>query len=260
MLLTSPCIYGAIIINTLAKHTSVDLVGLGLTNRVYKNKGLLGTVSTAIKRMGWRYTIYNALVGDVACSRLRLSKRPTGLTAVRPTNTWLIDDINSQDTIAQVQSVKPDFIVSFYFNQWIGESIRSVAAKDCLNVHPSLLPQFRGPDPAFWMLERGHQAGGITVHRVADEFDAGEIIAQRPLHVDLAKSVFELYCDWAEAGAEFLCESLSSFRDPNVTASIAPIDDGYNTFPTAQEVRAFINKGGRLISLRELRRRLSDVQ
>lgn len=51
----------------------------------------------------------------------------------------------------------------------------------CLNIHPSLLPTYRGPHPVFWQLKRGEQKMGVSLHRVNAEFDAGDIILQREI-------------------------------------------------------------------------------
>lgn len=51
----------------------------------------------------------------------------------------------------------------------------------CLNIHPSLLPAYRGPHPVFWQLKRGEQKMGVSLHQVNAEFDAGDIILQREI-------------------------------------------------------------------------------
>lgn len=51
----------------------------------------------------------------------------------------------------------------------------------CLNIHPSLLPAYRGPYPVFWQLKRGEQKTGVSLHQVNAEFDAGDIILQREI-------------------------------------------------------------------------------
>ncbi len=47
-----------------------------------------------------------------------------------------------------------------------------------LNLHPSLLPAYRGPEPLFWQFRAGEQATGVTVHRMTEALDAGDIVAQ----------------------------------------------------------------------------------
>src|SRR5262245_1603829 len=66
VLLTSPGLFGAEIINRLATAERINLVGVGLTDRLYKGKGLAASVRTFLKRTGWRYVAYNALQANVA--------------------------------------------------------------------------------------------------------------------------------------------------------------------------------------------------
>lgn len=277
VLLTSPGAYGAIIINTLAACQGVDIAGIGLTNRVYRGKGLLGTVRTSVKRMGWRYTTYSALAANLAWARLRLSGRPRGLRncgRVLP-----INDVNSAETVDWIRDSNADYVASFYFNQWIGPTVRDLPRKACINMHPSLLPALRGPDPAFRTLERRLGEGGLTIHHVTDEFDAGEILAQRKLLVDTSQSVFGLYCEWAAQGASFLGEWLlqnhhasdetrSSATDRDASRETPARADSrsdqprgdYTTFPTAREVHDFVRQGGQLVTMSELSRRVREIE
>ncbi|MDA1012899.1 MAG: hypothetical protein O3A00_00430 [Planctomycetota bacterium] len=114
VLLTSPATYGAIIINTLAEQSAVELVGVGLSNRVYRGKGLFATIRTSVKRTGWRYTVYNALAANVAWTWLRLRGRPIGLSVVSKRDTWQINYVNSMEWIDRISSLRPDYVVSFY--------------------------------------------------------------------------------------------------------------------------------------------------
>lgn len=264
VLLTSPGTYGAIIINSLAEHAGVELAGIGLTNRVYRNTGLIGTVKKSVQRMGWRYTGYNALASNVAWTMLQLKKKPSGLTACQP-NVRPIDDINSAETIAWLKEISPDYVASFYFNQWIGAEVRTVPSTGCVNVHPSLLPALKGPDPVFRALQRGISDIGLTIHRVVDDFDAGTILHQTPLTIDPKSSVFSVYCECAKRGALLLGDWLAAgskqpepaIAQPHSTSQAE--QDDYTTFPTPSEVRDFVRSGGILIRHRELRQTLKEI-
>lgn len=264
VLLTSPGTYGSIIINSLAEHSNVELVGIGLTNRVYRNTGLIGTVRKSVQRMGWRYTVYNALASNVAWSILQLRNRPTGLAACKE-KVRSIDDINSAETLAWLNEIKPDYVASFYFNQWIGQEVRSVPLRGCVNVHPSLLPALKGPDPIFRALQRGISDIGLTIHRVADDFDAGTILHQASQTINPTSSVFRVYCECAKLGAQLLGNWLVAGNRDAETTEIQPATEtqaeqgDYTTFPTASEVREFIQGGGTLIRMRELRQTLNEI-
>ncbi|HTI51200.1 MAG TPA: hypothetical protein VL475_09620, partial [Planctomycetaceae bacterium] len=139
VLLTSPGLFGAEIINRIAAETAIHLVGVGLTARLYKNKGTLATALTFRKRTGWRYLLYNALIADVSWTVLRASGRPSGLKGVAGNVRPLIE-VNDDTTLEWLRGLAPDYVASYYFNQWIGPAVRAIPLRGCLNLHPSLLP------------------------------------------------------------------------------------------------------------------------
>ncbi len=53
----------------------------------------------------------------------------------------------------------------------------------CLNIHPSLLPRWRGPAPIFWALRMGDKIGGLTIFKMNDKIDAGEVVYQKEIEI-----------------------------------------------------------------------------
>src|SRR5262249_26920853 len=235
VLLTSPGLFGAEIINRLAEARGLRLVGVGLTNRLYKGKGFVAGVRTFVDRTGWRYLGYNALQSSVSWSWLRLTGRPTGLKSIaeRPR---LLKDVNAPATVSWLKSLQPDFIVSYFFNQWIGPEVRAAAARDAINVHPSLLPALRGPDPVFRMLQRGLTTSGLTIHRIADELDLGQILHQEEFAFPAGLTAFGLYMKVIREGSDLVARWLAGAVAP-APHFVRPSSPGdYSTFPTAAEV------------------------
>jgi hypothetical protein len=259
VLLTSPGLYGAEIINRLAEARGMRLVGVGLTNRLYKGKNLVAGVRTFLDRTGWRYLGYNALQSSVSWSWLRLTGRPAGLKSLaeRPR---LLKDVNAPATVSWLKSLQPDFIVSYFFNQWIGPEVRAAAARDAINVHPSLLPALRGPDPVFRTLERGLTTSGLTIHRIADDLDLGQILHQEEFAVPAGMTAFGLYMKVVRDGSDLVARWLAGAVPP-APHFIRPSGPGdYSTFPTAAEVALAHRAGRRLVGMAEWRAALSQVR
>ncbi|WP_233165572.1 methionyl-tRNA formyltransferase [Archangium sp. Cb G35] len=83
-----------------------------------------------------------------------------------------------------LSAVRPDFVFSFFFPWRIPPEAFSVPPLGTVNVHPSLLPRHRGPNPLGWTL-RGHELEvGLSFHRMEADFDTGPVLAQgrRPFH------------------------------------------------------------------------------
>lgn len=87
-------------------------------------------------------------------------------------------------TIDFIRALEPDLIVIAGFNQIINKDIISTARYGVINVHPSLLPKYRGATPTVWALMNGEKETGVTVHFIEDErIDSGKIIAQSRLEI-----------------------------------------------------------------------------
>lgn len=81
-------------------------------------------------------------------------------------------------------AVRPDFILSFFFPWRIPPEAFSQAPLGTVNVHPSLLPRHRGPNPLGWTLRNRDPEIGLTFHRMDADFDTGPVLARgrKPLH------------------------------------------------------------------------------
>jgi methionyl-tRNA formyltransferase len=91
---------------------------------------------------------------------------------------YVIGDLASADARELLVDLRPDVIVVACFPRRIPSALYSVASLGAINIHPSLLPEGRGPDPLFWTLRRGDGQAGVTIHELVDEFDAGPVLAQ----------------------------------------------------------------------------------
>ena len=90
---------------------------------------------------------------------------------------------NHPDAIAALERIGPDLLLLACLPDIVGGATRRTARLAALNLHPSALPRFRGPDPVFWQLRAGIARAGVTVHVVTGAVDAGPIVAQRRLDV-----------------------------------------------------------------------------
>ena len=90
---------------------------------------------------------------------------------------------NHPDTIAALERFEPDLLLIACLPHVVGRATRQTARLGALNLHPSVLPRFRGPDPVFWQLRAGVECAGVTVHVATGAADAGPIVVQRRLGV-----------------------------------------------------------------------------
>ena len=90
---------------------------------------------------------------------------------------------NRSDTITAVERFAPDLLLIACLPTILSRAARRTARLGALNLHPSALPRYRGPDPVFWQLRDGIRRAGVTVHVATGSADAGPIVAQRMLEV-----------------------------------------------------------------------------
>lgn len=92
-------------------------------------------------------------------------------------------DLARSEVRALIASARPDALLSWFHPRLIPEELLAVAPRGAFGVHPSLLPRWRGPDPYFWAIRAGDLETGVTLHRLAAEYDTGAIIASTPVPI-----------------------------------------------------------------------------
>ena len=92
-------------------------------------------------------------------------------------------DPNHPEAIAALERIEPDLLLLACLPHIVGRATRRTARLGALNLHPSALPRFRGPNPVFWQLRAGVARAGVTVHVATDTVDAGPIVVQRSIEV-----------------------------------------------------------------------------
>ncbi len=122
---------------------------------------------------------------------------------------WLYADENQ--VIDSLQPFKADLIVSACYGQKIPQKTINDARFGGLNVHPSLLPRWRGADPVPWALLSGDHQTGVTVVTLSDAFDAGLVVAQKKLPIMNTDTSDPLRSKLFTMGAALLLEVLPNY-------------------------------------------------
>jgi folate-dependent phosphoribosylglycinamide formyltransferase PurN len=157
-----------------------------------------------------------------------------------------VEDVNGPACHAALREARPDVILSVHFDQIFTLETLALAPMGGVNIHPSLLPRHRGPIPAFWALQEGEGATGISIHRIAARIDAGEVLAQRghalPPSVSASTAARLLH----EAALLMIGGVLRALAEGKAEGTLAP-PLPYCGFPSATELRAARRQGVRLV-------------
>ena len=124
---------------------------------------------------------------------------------------------NTDDVVAQVRALDPDFLFSFYYRMLLGAPLLALPKRGALNMHGSLLPRYRGRAPVNWAVLHGERETGATLHYMTERADAGDIVAQSAVPIlpdDTAREVFDKVTVAAEVALDGVLPALMSGTAP----------------------------------------------
>lgn len=101
-------------------------------------------------------------------------------------------DAGTTAFVERVRALAPDLLVSWFWTKRLPMALVRAARLGGIGVHPSLLPRHRGPDPTYWAIASGDKETGVSVHRIEEEYDTGDVLAQERLAIDPAWNAWEL--------------------------------------------------------------------
>ncbi len=119
--------------------------------------------------------------------------------------------VNSNEVVNLIENQKPDLIIVSSFNQIISRKVIEIPTLAILNVHPSLLPCYRGPFPDQAVLLNGENKTGVTVHYLTEALDSGNILLQKSLEIDPADNYCTLKKKLADLAMEIIPEIIKLF-------------------------------------------------
>jgi len=119
------------------------------------------------------------------------------------------DNVNSDDAISELKSFNADIFIVVSYGQILKESVLSIPKLYSVNIHASLLPKYRGASPIQYALLNGDKKTGITIIRMDETLDGGDIILQKEINIDSNDYAKELSSKLSLLGSEAIIESLS---------------------------------------------------
>ena len=108
---------------------------------------------------------------------------------------------------------KPDIIITCAYGQIIPKILLDFPKYKAINVHASLLPKLRGGAPIHKAIIEGYEETGITIMYMSEKMDAGDIISQESLKIDIKDNVGTLHDKLSDIGAKLLIDTLPSIFD-----------------------------------------------
>jgi methionyl-tRNA formyltransferase len=155
---------------------------------------------------------------------------------------------NNLEFREQLTSLNPDAIIVVGYGRIIPQWMLDLPPLGNINLHASLLPQYRGAAPIQWAIARGETVTGVTTMKIDAGLDTGDILLQKDVAIEPEDTSVTLALRLATVGAELMVETLRGLQSGNVRplpqdhsrATLAPIlkkEDGSIDFTlTANEI------------------------
>jgi len=154
------------------------------------HRGILPVLRKAWLQHGGRFVARRGCDLLRSWARIRLRKARIVLSGYRSMQELVLAqrlqrfefaNINAAESVHRLRSLGPHIIAVAAFSQILRDPVIAAASLACINVHPSLLPKHRGPNPFYWVVRNQESYTGVTVHHIDAGIDSGDIILQEQI-------------------------------------------------------------------------------
>ncbi len=136
-------------------------------------------------------------------SEVKLAAQELGLECAQP------DDVHAPDFLDRLKKLKPDVGIVVSYGVILKPEMIALPKKGLINAHASLLPLFRGAAPIQRAIREGHTETGVTVMRIVEALDAGDVLLKKPTPIDPRENAGVLRDRLAELSGKALLEALA---------------------------------------------------
>jgi methionyl-tRNA formyltransferase len=128
-----------------------------------------------------------------------------GLRVVQP------ETFKNAEAVSALEELQPDIIIVAAYGQILPDSVLRIPEYNCINIHPSLLPKYRGPSPVAAAILNGDTITGVTIMLIEKRVDSGQILGQKKIPIKEDDTTESLSEKLAKLGAELLIETIPSW-------------------------------------------------
>ena len=126
------------------------------------------------------------------------------------------EKIGQEEVVAEIRALEPDIIVLVAYGQYVPQSVLTIPKYAAINLHPSLLPTYRGAAPVQMAIAEGQSETGVTILYISDEMDAGDIILQESMPIGEDDTSLTMAKKLADLGARLILDAIDLHRENRV--------------------------------------------
>lgn len=138
------------------------------------------------------------------------------------------EKVRNTDAVEEILAFKPDLLVTCAYGQILPVSLLNAPQYGAVNVHASLLPEYRGAAPIHKAIMDGKKETGMTIMYMVKALDAGDMLAQVKVPIEEKDTVGTLHDKLSEAGANLLMETIPKLIEKQITP--IPQDESQVTY------------------------------
>lgn len=127
------------------------------------------------------------------------------------------ETLKSETVIHQIKNLSPDLIVVVAYGLFLPQKVLDIPKHKTINVHPSLLPKYRGAAPMQWALINGDKETGVTIAYIIEKMDAGDILMQKSIDIDDSDDYFSLEKKLSNIGSDLLSKTISFLKENKIS-------------------------------------------
>lgn len=94
------------------------------------------------------------------------------------------NNLSNNELVSDIKKINPDILLVVAYGKIIPKKILNIPKYGCINIHPSLLPKYRGPSPMQSAILKGDKYSGISIMLMNEKMDAGDILYQKQVNID----------------------------------------------------------------------------
>ena len=149
-------------------------------------------------------------------------------------------NLKSEEFIDLMKKIKPDLFVVVAFRM-LPEIIINIPQYGSINLHASLLPNYRGAAPINWVIINGERETGVTIFFINKKIDEGDIISKKKIKINEDETAGSLHDKLMKEGAKLLRDSIKKIFIKNIKREIQKISLKDIKAPKIQKKDCFIN-------------------
>ena len=145
---------------------------------------------------------------------------------------------NNTEFKDEIKALSPDLVCVVSYGVILPKSFLKIPPKGCINVHPSMLPKYRGSAPIQWAVLNGDKTTGVSIMYLDEGMDSGDIIVQEETEIGEYETSGELWNRLSTLGANLLLESVQKIE--NGTAKRCKQPEEFTLAPMLEKEMALI--------------------